>query len=814
MKKRILMIMLTLSLAFSLAAPAVYAAESVQGASEMQEALSAAENEEEAYSTELPDAEADITGQPAETGIMDTELPEESEEQETLLPAETELPAEIEKTETELPEETTETETELPEETEEELPDGKGYAGMSYESWTRVGGMKYLAGASTTGKATLRNSNYEKVLGIDISELNNVTDWAKVKASGVQAVVIRVGGRYYRAGTIYNDDEFAINVQNAAKAGLKIGVYFFSQAINEKEAIEEADYCAEKMAPYKKNITLPVFMDYEWDTGRGWRLEDKGGTAAQRTKTIKAFCNEIKAKGYQPGFYSYDSLLGTQIDGAAIANVSSIWIAHWGVDSPGYYYTGAYDHWQYSSTGTVQGIKGSVDMDYFYLPPETVSTVPGTSENVKGKEGIYTITSAADPEYAITTGSDGNLTLQKSTGKNNQRFVVTADSSGRYRITSFLNGKRFDCQGGGTESGTNVRTYTGNNTAAQTWLLQEASDGAYYIVSYKSGYKAAIDEDTSNIQLGTRDKTTEQAFLLNTVSGDTVSEGWYTVKCASSQGYVFDIAGGSYANSASLQIYSNNGTDAQKFYFEKMYDGYYRIMIAKSGKMLDVKGQGKTDGTKIQQYASNESIAQRWVILKNDDGTFSLFSKCGNRVLSVEDGNFAKKSSVLQDTYTGGSGQKFSLVRKSAASGAALAEGRYSIASAGNNSLTAEVEGASLKASANIRIGTKRNSPWQQFILSHLGNGYYTIYANHSGLVMDVQGGSLSNKANVQQYQANGTDAQIWKIRKNADSTFTLINKKSGMVLDVSSGRLEPNANLQQYRGNGTIAQKFDFEKQ
>ena len=96
----------------------------------------------------------------------------------------------------------------------------------------------------------------------------------------------------------------------------------------------------------------------------------------------------------------------------------------------------------------------------------------------------------------------------------------------------------------------------------------------------------------------------------------------------------------------------------------------------------------------------------------------------------------------------------------------------------------------------------------------HLGNGYYTIYANHSGLVMDVKGGSLSNKANVQQYQANGTDAQIWKIRKNADSTFTLINKKSGMVLDVSSGHLEQNANLQQYRSNGTIAQKFDFEKQ
>ena len=818
MKKKILIIMLTLSLAFSLAAPAVYAAESVQGVSEMQEALSAEENEEEAYNTEqgteLPDAEADNPEQPAETERMETELPEESEEQETLLPSETELPEEIEKTETELPDETTETETEPTEETEEELQDYEGYAGMSYESWMRIGGMKYLAGAASSGKATLRNSNYVKVKGIDVSAHNTITDWAKVKASGIQAAIIRVGGRYTGSGGIYDDDEFDINIQNAAKAGLKIGVYFFSQAINEEEARAEADYCANRMAPYKKSITLPVFMDYEWDTGQNYRLETKGGTAAQRTKTIKAFCNEIAAKGYKPGVYSYDSLLGTQVDGAAIASVSSIWIAHWEVDSPGYYYTGAYDYWQYSNKGNVPGITGNVDMNYIYLPPEETSIAQWISENVTGKEGIYTITSAVDPGYAITTGGDGNLTLQKSTGKNNQRFIVTADGSGRYRITSFLNGKRFDCQGGGTESGTNVRTYTGNNTEAQTWLLQEASDGGYYIVSFKSGYKIAIDEDTSNIQLGTRDKTTDQAFLLNMVSGDTVSEGWYTVKCASSQNYVLDIAGGSCANSANLQIYSNNGSEAQKFYFEKMYDGYYRIMTAKSGKMLDVKAQGKTDGTNIQQYASNESVAQRWIILKNDDGTFSFFSKCGNRTLAVAASNFANKSNVIQYTYLGSKGQKFTLTKKTTASGAVLAEGRYSIASAGNSGLAAEVEGASLKAGSNIRLGSKRNSPWQQFILNHLGNGYYTIYANHSGLVMDVKGGSLSNKANVQQYQANGTDAQIWKIRKNADSTFTLINKKSGMVLDVSSGHLEQNANLQQYRSNGTIAQKFDFEKQ
>ena len=831
MRKKIQVIVLTLSLAFSLAVPAVYA-EPAGEPSELQETFSDTENDGNVYyepETEQPV----VTERPAETENLEgTEIPAEAENPEkteipkdTEMPAQTELPADFEKTETEIPEEVRDTETELPEETEEteeELVDGKGYAGMSYASWMqKTGGMKFrlrAAGpaARTYGKATLRNSNYEKVQGIDVSELNTITDWNKIKAGGVQAVVIRVGGRYYRAGTIYDDDAFADNVRSAAKAGLKIGVYFFSQAINEKEAIEEADYCAEKMAPFKKNITLPVFMDYEWDTGRGWRLEDRGGTSAQRTKTINAFFTEIVKKGYQPGFYSYDSLLGTQVDGVAIANAASIWIAHWGVEAPGNAYTGIYDCWQYSSEGIVQGITGNVDMDYFYLPGKEeppVPPAPGTSENVKGKEGIYTITSAADPGYAITTGSDGNLTLQKSTGGNDQRFIITADSSGRYRITSFLNGKCFDCKGGGKVTGTNIQTYKANNTIAQTWLLQEASDGAYYIVACNSGYKAAIDDSTSNIQLGTREKSAEQAFLLDKVSSDTVSEGWYTIKCSVSPEYVLDISGGSYANSANLQIYSNNGTDAQKFYIEKMYDGYYRILNAKSGKVVDVKSKGTGDNVNIHQYASNETDAQRWIILKNDDGTLSFFSKCGNRTLSVAASDFANKSNVIQYTYAGSHGQKFTLAKKKTASGAAIAEGRYSIVSSGNKKLAVCVAGAGLKNSDNIQLDTKRNAPWQHFILNYLGNGYYTICANHSGLAMDVKGGSLANKANMQQYKANGTDAQIWKIRKNRDGTFTLISKKSGKALDVDCGRFVQNANVQQYKDNGTKAQKFYFEK-
>ncbi|MCR5515776.1 MAG: Lyzozyme M1 (1,4-beta-N-acetylmuramidase), partial [Lachnospira sp.] len=135
-----------------------------------------------------------------------------------------------------------------------------------------------------------------------------------------------------------------------------VGVYFFSQAITEAEAIEEADYICDKIRGY--NINLPVVYDTEYlPGGRHNNL-----TRAQRTKVAKAFCNRVIQRGYTPMIYGSTSWLNNDLDMSQLKGYK-IWVAQYYSSCQ---YTGSYDFWQYSSSGTVPGINGGVDMNYWY----------------------------------------------------------------------------------------------------------------------------------------------------------------------------------------------------------------------------------------------------------------------------------------------------------------------------------------------------------------------------------------------------------------------------------------------------------------
>ena len=159
---------------------------------------------------------------------------------------------------------------------------------------------------SNKAAARIRPTSYNTYSGIDVSKWQKDIDWNAVKASGVQFVVVKVAGRDTSTGELYEDPNFRANITGASTAGLKVGVYFFSQAVNEKEAVEEANYLSNLIAPYK--IQLPVFCDYEWDSTRTYRVKD-GADYKTRTAAIDAFCKTIIDNGYTAGFYGNDKLL-------------------------------------------------------------------------------------------------------------------------------------------------------------------------------------------------------------------------------------------------------------------------------------------------------------------------------------------------------------------------------------------------------------------------------------------------------------------------------------------------------------------------
>ena len=222
---------------------------------------------------------------------------------------------------------------------------------------------KETASAASRETAHIRDDYMSAHKGMDISQFNGDIDWKQVKESGSEAVIIRVGGRYGSSeGGIYKDKKRDENIKGALNAGLEVGVYFYSQAVTVEEGIEEAKFCIDAVKNY--DITLPIIIDYEWEPG--YRLAD-GGTPEQRTAVIKAFCKTVTKAGYRGGIYASDYCFKDYLIPDQIYGKYYIWLAHWtSAELPGIAYFGPFDGWQYSSTGTVPGISGPVDLDYFY----------------------------------------------------------------------------------------------------------------------------------------------------------------------------------------------------------------------------------------------------------------------------------------------------------------------------------------------------------------------------------------------------------------------------------------------------------------
>lgn len=193
--------------------------------------------------------------------------------------------------------------------------------------------------------------------GIDISVYNSVYDWDAVKADGIEFVMMRVGYRTYGGGEIKADTAFQDNYKAAKEAGLLVGAYFFSQAISIEEAIEEAVFTAQQLEGLE--LDFPVVYDWEiiYHDPDGARTDYVPVDVV--TDCTLAFCQHIESFGYQPMIYQNKRTSLFKLDLPRLQDYP-FWLAEYG-DGPTYIYD--YDMWQYSCTGTVDGIEGAVDLN-------------------------------------------------------------------------------------------------------------------------------------------------------------------------------------------------------------------------------------------------------------------------------------------------------------------------------------------------------------------------------------------------------------------------------------------------------------------
>ena len=213
-----------------------------------------------------------------------------------------------------------------------------------------IGGVMYTFG----GDGALSQSSGNR--GIDVSKYQGNIDWGAVAASGINFAIIRVGYRGSSSGALVQDPYFKKNISGATKAGIKVGLYFFTQAVNEAEAVEEASMAMSLASGYK--VTYPIFIDTE--SASGGRAN--GLSKSARTAVVKAFCQTVRNGGYKAGVYASKSWYANQLNASAL-NGYCIWVAQYNSSCT---YSVKYDMWQYSSKGSVSGIKGNVDMNISY----------------------------------------------------------------------------------------------------------------------------------------------------------------------------------------------------------------------------------------------------------------------------------------------------------------------------------------------------------------------------------------------------------------------------------------------------------------
>jgi lysozyme len=364
----------------------------------------------------------------------------------------------------------------------------------------------------TAINANQLNNVQGKSNGIDVSKWQGKIDWNQVKKDQIDFAFIRIGYRGEN-GVIYKDDNADYNIQQASKAGILVGVYFYSTALNEKEAIEEAKWTLESIKSY--SISYPVVYDcegYKHSSSRTYQLNTN-----ERTQNAKAFLDTIAKEKYETMFYTSLSDMESHWNMGQIQDKLKIWIAQY---SSSIYpqkqkpdYNGQCHAWQYTNKGQVKGIEGNVDMVVCYFknnkasPKDTHATLPKTSVPLTEEDKIY-----SSVNEQVTAKDETNL-----------RALATTKSD---IVTTLKNGEKLTRIGIGTNGWSKLRYKNKTVYAITSYLTTDLSVKEKETEDIVSGQKFSPQKDkvTAKDEVNLRSVPTTSGDIVGTLKSGTFLE--------------------------------------------------------------------------------------------------------------------------------------------------------------------------------------------------------------------------------------------------------------------------------------------------
>ena len=661
---------------------------------------------------------------------------------------------------------------------------------------------------------------------IDVSSWQGDIDWAKAKADGVEGAIIRLGFGWGNDA----DAKAQRNINECKRLGIPFGIYWYSYAEDASGSRQEGNDVVSKLRQFgvsPNDLKYPVYYDLESWT---WTGHTPPTNPNVYNGIVNAWYGALHTGGYQNlGVYSYTSYLQGPLNNANIY-AKTRWVAQYG---PQMEFTafGTNDRgWQYTSSGQINGISGSVDMNAFgnkTYAQNSASIDVRKMSAVSIPNGDYYINVrskvASSVDIPGASGTDSTaIQLYSGNGSKAQQFTFTKQSDGSYVIINVNSGKALDVRNGAAGNNAVVQQYSANGTNAQRWFIRDSGAG-YYLQSALGNWVLDLSGgNTANgaaIRLYTPNGTASQLFVVS-CSGVTVPvDTAVIIKSAGNANLVFDVPSASMANGTRIQLYAANGTNAQRFRFRKIGNGTYGIANVNSGKVLDVYGGSTSNGAVLQQYGSNNTVAQQWTVRDYGSGKISLISVNANKAIDVPGANYASSVALQLYAPNGTAAQQWVIAKpktmrerlneQAAMRRQDLPDGTYTFASKLKTSMKMDVYGASRSDCANVQLWAGNGTNAQKWRVMHDANGYVILTSVNSGKVLDVYGGSDANGANVQQYTSNGTYAQKWIAVKNADGSYTFQSALGNKVLDVSGGSSANGANVRLYQTNGSNAQRW-----